>query len=78
VSAFSQLTSRDSSRTSHYSRNSNKQQQVSDSISVGVLGEPYFVDEDISIKNVTAQLGVTTYLHCKVNSLGGKTVIYFC
>jgi hypothetical protein len=47
---------------------------VSDSIAVGVLGEPYFVDEDVSIKNVSAQLGVTTYLHCRVNNLGGKTV----
>ncbi len=32
--------------------------------------------QDMSIKNVTAQLGVTTYLHCRVNSLGGKTVSY--
>jgi hypothetical protein len=24
--------------------------------------------------NVTTQLGSTTYLHCKVNRLGGKTV----
>ena len=69
----SALTARDSSRSSQYSRYSSKQ-QVSDSISVGVLGEPYFVDEDVSIKNVSAQLGVTTYLHCRVNNLGGKTV----
>ena len=27
-----------------------------------------------TIRNVTAQLGTTTYLHCKVNNLGGKTV----
>ena len=27
-----------------------------------------------TIRNITAQLGTTTYLHCKVNSLGGKTV----
>ena len=27
-----------------------------------------------TIRNVTAQLGTTTYLHCRVNNLGGKTV----
>ena len=27
-----------------------------------------------TINNVTAQLGTTTYLHCRVNNLGGKTV----
>jgi len=26
------------------------------------------------VNNVTAQLGLTTYLHCKVNNLNGKTV----
>ena len=75
VSAFTQIssfTSRDS-RSGYHSRSTAKQ-QVSDSIAVGVLGEPYFVEEDLNIKNVTAQLGVTTYLHCRVNSLGGKTV----
>ena len=25
-------------------------------------------------ENVTAQLGITTYLHCRVNNLGGKMV----
>ena len=40
------------------------------------LGEPYFADEHGNglTVNTTAQLGITTYLHCKVNSLGGKTV----
>ena len=30
-----------------------------------------------TIRNVTAQLGTTTYLHCRVNNLGGKTVRIF-
>ena len=46
------------------------------------LAEPYFADDNVGggaggpqgLVNVTAQLGITTYLHCKVNSLGGKTV----
>jgi len=78
VSAFTQVStfSGRETKSGHYARSTAKQ-QVSDSIAVGVLGEPYFVDEDTSIKNVTAQLGVTTYLHCRVNSLGGKTVILF-
>ena len=39
--------------------------------------EPYFA-EGVSgeLRNMSAQLGTTTYLHCKVNSLGGKTVEY--
>lgn len=43
----------------------------------GLLQEPYFaeqVDAPYGLVNVTAQLGITTYLHCKVNSLGGNTV----
>ena len=28
------------------------------------------------MNNVTAQLGLTTYLHCKVNNLNGKTVSF--
>ncbi len=52
------------------------------------LGEPFFADEvksastdssGVSVVNATAQLGITTYLHCRVNSLGGKMVSYsFC
>lgn len=42
------------------------------------LGEPYFAESlpngPNQVLNVTAQLGITTYLHCKVNSLAGKTV----
>ena len=52
------------------------------------LGEPFFADAfpgaggkrggaggyESDVINVTAQLGITTYLHCRVNSLGGKTV----
>ncbi|XP_023332483.1 cell adhesion molecule 4 [Eurytemora carolleeae] len=39
------------------------------------LGAPYFQDyESGSTINVTTQLGSATYLHCKVNRLGGKTV----
>ena len=42
----------------------------------GRLSEPYFAADASpgEIQNVTAQLGTTTYLHCRVNSLGGKTV----
>ena len=28
----------------------------------------------VATENVTAQLGITTYLHCRVNNLGGKMV----
>ena len=40
------------------------------------IGEPFFTEESsaMGVKNVTAQLGLTTYLHCKVNNLNGKTV----
>ena len=38
------------------------------------IGEPYFAEDPVGVKNVTAQLGLTTYLHCKVNNLNGKTV----
>ena len=39
------------------------------------IGEPFFAeDTTMGVKNVTAQLGLTTYLHCKVNNLNGKTV----
>ena len=40
------------------------------------IGEPFFAEEStaLGVKNVTAQLGLTTYLHCKVNNLNGKTV----
>ena len=38
--------------------------------------EPYFAEGSSGeTRNMSAQLGTTTYLHCKVNSLGGKTVI---
>ena len=46
----------------------------------GLRMEPYFAEEAAGtgtaseMVNVTAQIGITTYLHCKVNSLGGKTV----
>ena len=40
--------------------------------------EPYFAEgASGETRNMSAQLGTTTYLHCKVNSLGGKTVIQF-
>ncbi len=45
---------------------------VAGSANDGGLGEPFFADEVDGITNVTAQLGITTYLHCRVNSLGGK------
>lgn len=38
------------------------------------IGEPYFAEDPVGVKNVSAQLGLTTYLHCKVNNLNGKTV----
>ena len=38
------------------------------------LGDPYFAEDTLGVTNVTAQLGLTTYLHCKVNNLNGKTV----
>lgn len=40
------------------------------------IGEPYFAEDLVygGVRNVTAQLGLTTYLHCKVNNLNGKTV----
>lgn len=48
------------------------------------LGEPYFARYgpgsglssagSVVTENVTAQLGITTYLHCRVNNLGGKMV----
>ena len=38
------------------------------------LGDPYFAEDTHGVTNVTAQLGLTTYLHCKVNNLNGKTV----
>ena len=40
------------------------------------LVDPYFAEDkcDQCVTNVTAQLGLTTYLHCKVNNLNGKTV----
>ena len=44
-----------------------------------VIGDPYFAEGDsgaVGVNNVTAQLGLTTYLHCKVNNLNGKTVSY--
>ena len=46
----------------------------------GSLGEPYFAaygpdsSAPAATENATAQQGITTYLHCKVNSLGGKMV----
>ena len=38
------------------------------------LGSPYFQHQDADLVNVTTQLGATTYLHCRVNKLGGKIV----
>ena len=48
------------------------------------LGEPFFAEElkggggggggGGNVVNATAQMGITTYLHCRVNSLGGKMV----
>ena len=38
------------------------------------LVDPYFAEDTHGVTNVTAQLGLTTYLHCKVNNLNGKTV----
>ena len=43
-------------------------------IQSGGIGDPYFPEDPVGVKNVTAQLGLTTYLHCKVNNLNGKTV----
>jgi len=42
--------------------------------SVVGLGSPYFQHQDATLVNVTTQLEATTYLHCRVNRLGGKTV----
>jgi len=42
--------------------------------SVVGLGSPYFQHQEAGIVNVTTQLEATTYLHCRVNRLGGKTV----
>jgi len=42
--------------------------------SVVGLGSPYFQHHDAALVNVTTQLEATTYLHCRVNRLGGKTV----
>lgn len=39
------------------------------------LGSPYFQNGEAGSRvNVTTQLGSTTYLHCRVNRLGGKMV----
>ena len=44
-------------------------------VAMSGIGEPFFAeDTTMGVKNVTAQLGLTTYLHCKVNNLNGKTV----
>eukprot|EP00092_Neocalanus_flemingeri_P023121 GFUD01025069.1.p1 GENE.GFUD01025069.1~~GFUD01025069.1.p1 ORF type:complete len:285 (-),score=28.62 GFUD01025069.1:159-1013(-) len=42
--------------------------------SVVGLGSPYFQHQEAGLVNVTTQLEATTYLHCRVNRLGGKTV----
>lgn len=51
---------------------------ASSSSSGNQLSEPFFAEElrggRGATVNATAQLGVTTYLHCRVNSLGGKMV----
>lgn len=38
------------------------------------IGEPFFAEQNTTDIDVVAQEEITTYLHCKVNSLGGKTV----
>jgi hypothetical protein len=40
------------------------------------LGSPYFQSREGGggLQNVTTQLEAATYLHCRVNRLGGKTV----
>ena len=40
------------------------------------LGSPYFQSREGGggVLNVTTQLEASTYLHCRVNRLGGKTV----
>ena len=39
------------------------------------LGNPYFQSGEVGSRvNVTTQLGDTTYLHCRVNRLGGSVV----
>ena len=40
------------------------------------LGSPYFQSREggAGLLNVTTQLEAATYLHCRVNRLGGKTV----
>lgn len=43
---------------------------------LAVIGDPYFAEDAVGVNNVTAQLGLTTYLHCKVNNLNGKTVSF--
>ena len=51
------------------------QQPQSEAVAMSGIGEPFFAeDTTMGVKNVTAQLGLTTYLHCKVNNLNGKTV----
>jgi len=51
------------------------QQPQSEAMAMSGIGEPFFAeDTTMGVKNVTAQLGLTTYLHCKVNNLNGKTV----
>ena len=46
--------------------------------SVVGLGSPYFQHQEAGLVNVTTQLEGTTYLHCRVNRLSGKTVSKSC
>ena len=57
-----------------HKRHQNQQQPQKDVQGLSGIGEPYFAEDPVGVRNVTAQLGLTTYLHCKVNNLNGKTV----
>jgi len=58
----------------HRSQRHDRSSSSSSHTDLAVIGDPYFAEDAVGVNNVTAQLGLTTYLHCKVNNLNGKTV----
>ena len=60
----------------HRSQRLDRSSSSSSHTDLAVIGDPYFAEDAVGVNNVTAQLGLTTYLHCKVNNLNGKTVSF--
>ena len=60
----------------HRSQRHDRSSSSSSHTDLAVIGDPYFAEDAVGVNNVTAQLGLTTYLHCKVNNLNGKTVSF--